>query len=66
VAFGDSSLDFRLMYWIADPSNGIINVRAPVMMALWDAFKREGIEIPFPVRDLRFGGDTVLHLERKG
>jgi small-conductance mechanosensitive channel len=52
-AFGESSLDFSLRYWIADPDNGIINVRAPVMMALWDAFKREGIDIPFPVRDLR-------------
>ena len=52
-AFGESSLDFSVRYWIADPNNGIINVRAPVMMALWDAFKREGIDIPFPVRDLR-------------
>jgi small-conductance mechanosensitive channel len=52
-AFGDSSLDFSLRYWIADPDNGIINVRAPVMLALWDAFKREGIDIPFPVRDVR-------------
>lgn len=51
--FGDSSLNFSLRYWIADPNNGIINVRAPVMMALWDAFKREGIDIPFPVRDVR-------------
>ncbi len=50
--FGDSSLNFSLRYWIADPSNGIINVRAPVMLALWDAFKREGIDIPFPVRDV--------------
>jgi small-conductance mechanosensitive channel len=52
-AFGESSLDFSVRYWIADPNEGIINVRAPVMMALWDAFKREGIDIPFPVRDLR-------------
>jgi small-conductance mechanosensitive channel len=51
--FGESSLNFSLRYWIADPSNGIITVRAPVMLALWDAFKREGIEIPFPVRDVR-------------
>ncbi len=51
--FGDSSLNFALRYWIADPGNGIINVRAGVMMALWDAFKREGIHIPFPVRDVR-------------
>lgn len=52
-AFGDSSLDFSLRYWIDDPNNGIIGVRGPVMLALWDAFKREGIEIPFPVRDVR-------------
>jgi len=52
-AFGESSLDFSLRYWIADPDNGIINVRTPVMLALWDALKREGIDIPFPVRDVR-------------
>jgi small-conductance mechanosensitive channel len=23
------------------------------MMALWDAFKREGIRVPYPVRDIR-------------
>ncbi|MBS0535055.1 MAG: mechanosensitive ion channel [Proteobacteria bacterium] len=51
--FGDSSLNFSLRYWIADPDNGIITVRAPVMLALWDAFKEEGIEIPYPVRDVR-------------
>lgn len=51
--FGESSLNFSLRYWIADPNNGIITVRAPVMLALWDAFKEAGIEIPFPVRDVR-------------
>jgi len=50
--FGDSSLNFSLRYWIADPENGIVTVRAPVMLALWDAFNEAGIEIPFPQRDL--------------
>jgi small-conductance mechanosensitive channel len=29
------------------------NVRSEVMMALWDTFKREGIRVPYPVRDIR-------------
>ena len=52
-AFGDSSLDFTLRFWIRDPVDGVTNVRGQVLLALWDAFKREGIEIPYPVRDVR-------------
>lgn len=51
--FGDSSLNFRLYFWIEDPEEGLGNVRSQVLLALWSAFKREGIEIPFPVRDVR-------------
>jgi len=53
IKFNDFSLDFVLRFWIRDPIDGITNVRGNVMLALWDAFKREGIEIPFPVRDVR-------------
>jgi small-conductance mechanosensitive channel len=53
IKFGDSSLDFCLRFWIRDPGNGIANVRGAVMLNLWDAFKREGVEIPYPVRDVR-------------
>jgi len=52
-AFGDSSLDFTMRFWIRDPVDGITNVRGQVLLALWDTFKREGIEIPYPVRDVR-------------
>jgi small-conductance mechanosensitive channel len=52
-AFGDSSLNFILRFWIRDPVDGITNVRGQVLLALWDTFKREGIEIPYPVRDVR-------------
>ena len=36
------------------------------MFALWDAFKREGIEIPYPVRDLRLDKAVNLVMERPG
>jgi small-conductance mechanosensitive channel len=52
-AFGDSSLNFVLRFWIRDPVDGITNVRGRVLLALWDTFKREGVDIPYPVRDVR-------------
>ncbi len=52
--FGESSIDFILRFYIKDPENGVANVRGEVMLALWDAFKAEGIEIPFPHREVIF------------
>lgn len=52
TAFGASSLDFRLRFWISDPANGLTNIRGQVLMALWDAFKQAGISIPFPHREI--------------
>ncbi|MGH6664362.1 MAG: mechanosensitive ion channel family protein [Pseudolabrys sp.] len=51
-AFGESSLNFLLRFWIRDPVDGITNVSGKVLLALWDTFKREGIEIPYPVREV--------------
>lgn len=50
--FGDSSLDFKLRFWISDPQQGLTNIRGKVLLALWDAFKENGIEIPYPHREL--------------
>ncbi len=52
VAFGDSSLDFRLRFWIRDAEKGVTNMRAAVMLALWDAFQEHNIEIPYPHREV--------------
>jgi small-conductance mechanosensitive channel len=52
IGFGDSSVDFELRVWIRDPQSGVVNVRSDIYLALWDAFHAEGIEIPFPQRDL--------------
>ncbi|OCW57310.1 mechanosensitive ion channel protein [Hoeflea olei] len=52
TAFGASSLDFRLRFWISDPQAGLTNVRGKVLLALWDSFKENGISIPFPHREI--------------
>jgi small-conductance mechanosensitive channel len=52
VGFGDSSIDFILRFWIRDPTGGLTNVRGDVFLALWDALKAAGVEIPFPRRDV--------------
>ncbi|MGB0958681.1 MAG: mechanosensitive ion channel family protein [Halocynthiibacter sp.] len=53
VGFGDSSVDYILRFWIADPTGGLTNIRGGVYLALWDAFKEHDISIPFPQRELR-------------
>lgn len=52
IAFGESSLEFRLRFWISDPANGLTNIRGQMLIALWDAFKEAGISIPFPHREI--------------
>jgi small-conductance mechanosensitive channel len=64
VNFGDSSLDFLLRYWIRDPNDGLGAVRSAVMFALWDAFRRDGIEFPFPQRDLNLKEPVRVVVER--
>jgi small-conductance mechanosensitive channel len=50
--FADSSLNFLLRFWIRDPAGGVANVRGEVLLALWDAFKANGIAIPYPHREI--------------
>ena len=50
--FADSSLNFKLRFWITDPQQGLTNIRGKVLLALWDAFKENGIVIPYPHREL--------------
>ncbi len=51
IGFGDSSVNFELRFWISDPRNGIQNIRSEVLLSIWDRFKENEIEIPFPQRD---------------
>jgi len=65
TGFGDSSLDFILRFWINDPREGLTNIRGIVLLALWDAFQAQGVQIPYPHREVimktpvRIEGDEV-------
>jgi len=49
--FGDSSIDFELLCWVDDPRNrGLVTHQ--LINATYKAFRKEGISIPFPQRDV--------------
>lgn len=48
--FGADGLEFTVIYWIADPQNGQLNVRSDVNIAILRGLREAGIEIPFPQR----------------
>jgi small-conductance mechanosensitive channel len=58
VEFAEAGMKFSLTFWIADP-DGMDNVKSEVMLSLWEAFKREGIRVPYPVREIRIRGGTL-------
>ena len=51
--FSDHGIDLELRFWIADPANGVNNVRSDVNRAIWKGFKEAGITIPVAQHDVR-------------
>lgn len=52
MGFGDSSLDFELRVWSDSLHHQPNKLRSQVNVRIWEEFKRQGIEIPYPQRDL--------------
>ncbi|RDV04401.1 mechanosensitive ion channel family protein [Undibacter mobilis] len=48
TAFGSTSIEYEMWFWIRDPAAGIINVRSDVLLALWDTLAHQGVTIPKP------------------
>ena len=56
-AFADSGINLQLGFWIRDPAEGTLGIRSAINMQIWRRFKEEGIEIPFPQREVRVLGN---------
>jgi small-conductance mechanosensitive channel len=59
VEFGESSLKLQLRFWIADAQNGVQNVKSAILLRIWEKFKEEQIEVPYPQRDLHVRSGTL-------
>jgi small-conductance mechanosensitive channel len=53
VDFGSDGMNLALTFWIGDPENGRLNVTSEVNREILRLFRENGIEIPFPQRDVR-------------
>jgi len=50
--FGDNGIMLELRVWMAHPERGVANLVSPIQLSIWESFKDNGIELPFPKRDV--------------
>ncbi len=51
--FGDSGVEFGVEFWVDGLDDGPNKFSSDVMFLVWDALKENGIQIPFPQREVR-------------
>jgi|HigsolmetaAR202D_1030399.scaffolds.fasta_scaffold00356_13 small-conductance mechanosensitive channel len=52
MGFNDYGFDMELRFWIADPQEGVNNIRSDVNRSIWRLFKENGITIPIAQREV--------------
>jgi small-conductance mechanosensitive channel len=62
VNFADSGITLELGIWIGDPHVGHLDLRSSLNLAILKAFAANGIQIPYPQRDVRIIGAEGVYL----
>src|SRR5690348_14675904 len=52
MTFGETAIELEVRFWIADAQQGVHNVKSEVLYEIWRLFRQEGIQIPYPKRDV--------------
>lgn len=60
MGFNDYGFDLELRFWIADPQEGVNNVRSDVNRSIWRLFKANDIIIPVAQREV------ILEMRERG
>ncbi|MBD12933.1 MAG: mechanosensitive ion channel protein MscS [Roseovarius sp.] len=58
-AFGESSVDFSVEYWVDGIEDVTGKYQSDVLLAIWNVLRAEGIEMPYPQRVLHHRGLTA-------
>lgn len=64
LGFADSGINLELGIWIEDPDQGTAGLRSDLYAEIWRTFRDQGIEIPYPQREIRVI-DTVTTANQK-
>jgi small-conductance mechanosensitive channel len=56
ISFEDNGMRLEIRFWIADPVNGVNNVRSDVNRGIWRIFRAHGVKIPVPQQETRLLG----------
>ena len=62
TALGDNGIEVELGLWIADPDQGQAALRGAILKEALETFRAQGIEIPFPQREVRLAGTPPAKL----
>ncbi|MCL2075029.1 MAG: mechanosensitive ion channel [Betaproteobacteria bacterium] len=58
IRFSERGIDLELGFWVNDPEKGVVVLRSQINLEIWRRFREEGIEIPFPQREVRILGQA--------
>ncbi|PHR54725.1 MAG: mechanosensitive ion channel protein MscS [Robiginitomaculum sp.] len=61
--FGDSAVILEIRFWIRDSHNGVGNISSEVLLEIWDCFQANGIQFPFPQRDIHLSTDQPIQVQ---
>jgi small-conductance mechanosensitive channel len=53
TGLADSGINLELGVWVSDPDQGLAALRSDLYAGIWKAFREQGIEVPFPQREVR-------------
>jgi small-conductance mechanosensitive channel len=60
IEYGDSSINFVLLFWIDVRKTARRRVKSVLYFKIFEEFKKAGIEIPFPQRDVNLRSDRSV------
>lgn len=61
AGFGDSGIDILVEFWMSDIDDGKFRVGADLMHSIWRSIQANGMEIPFPQREIRILDGNDAH-----
>jgi small-conductance mechanosensitive channel len=63
VEYGDNSINFELLVWIDVRETPRRKIRSSLYFAIFEAFDKAGVEIPYPQRDLHIRSSDLDQLK---